>query len=335
MTRKKQPDSGKEYIPPFVITSAIVSLVADISAMLGRYSATADNRDNLRLRKINRIRTIHGSLAIEGNTLTEEQITAILDGKKIIAPPREIQEVRNAIKAYEHFENWNPASKKDLLEAHKILMTGLLDRPGHYRTGNVGIMAGEKLVHMAPPADIAFSRMHDLLLWLKSTDAHPLIAGSLFHYELEFIHPFEDGNGRIGRLWQTLILFRWNPIFASVPVESLVYENQAEYYAVLNKCNQNGESSLFIEFMLRMIKDSLAAGITPEVNPEVTPEVARMLKVIKGEMTRREIQDKLGLKDEKNFREKYLLPALSMGLIEMTIPDKPNSRLQRYRISPR
>ncbi len=321
------------YTPPFTITAAIVSLVAEISSMLGRHSAINDRTDNLRLRKINRVRTIHGSLAIEGNTLSEEQITAILEGKKVIAPPREIQEVRNAIRAYEHFDKWDPSSRKDLLEAHKILMTGLLDRPGQFRTGNVGIMAGEKLVHMAPPADIAVTRMNELLSWLKTTEQHPLIAGSVFHYEFEFIHPFDDGNGRMGRLWQTLILSRWNSIFASVPVESLVYEHQAEYYAALNTSNEKAESSTFIEFMLVMIRYALVTGIAPEVNPEVTPEVRRMLAVMDGDMTRKEIQEKLGLKDEKNFREKYLQPAIAAGFVEMTIPDKPNSRLQGYRLT--
>jgi Fic family protein len=322
------------YIPPFKITPAIVSLVADISQKLGRLSVLQDASKTIQLRRTNRIRTIRGSLAIEGNTLSEEQITAILEGKKVIAPPREIQEVRNAINAYDQCEQWRPFVGKDLLDAHRVLMTGLLDRPGRFRTGGVGVVEGQTLVHLAPPAVRVSILMKDLLHWLQTTDQHPLIAGSVFHYEFEFIHPFEDGNGRIGRLWQTLILLKWNPLFAHIPVESIVHEHQAEYYAALNKSTENTDPSVFVEFMLGMILDAVASFVTPAVTPHVTPEVRKMLPLLKGEMTRTEIQQKLGLKDEKHFREAYLQKAMAAGLIEMTLPDKPNSRLQKYRITP-
>ena len=196
-------------------------------------------------------------------------------------------------------------------------------------------MAGQTVVHLAPPADRVSSLMNDLLQWIEATDQHPLIAGSVFHYEFEFIHPFEDGNGRVGRLWQTLILRKWNPLFAHIPVESLVYEHQAEYYAVLNKSTENAESSVFIEFMLRMIRSAVASLSAPEATPHVTPEVRKMLSILKGEMTRKEIQQILGLKDEKHFRTAYQQPAIAARLIEMTVPDKPNSRLQKYRITPK
>jgi len=325
----------QNYTPPFNISSTIVSLVAEISQILGRLAVLDDVSNNLRLRRINRIRTIQGSLAIEGNTLSVEQITAILEGKRVMAPPREIQEVRNAIKAYEVLEKWKPYSKDDLLSAHSILMSALLDLPGTFRTGGVGVMAGQTVVHLAPPADRVPHLMNDLLQWLKETNQHPLIAGSVFHYEFEFIHPFEDGNGRMGRLWQTLILSNWNPLFSAIPVESLVYEHQAEYYAALNKSTKNAESSVFIEFMLKMILGAVRSLSTPEVRPDVTPEVKKMLSVLNGEMTRKEIQQKLGLKDEKHFRTAYQQPAIAQGLIEMTVPDKPNSRLQKYRITPK
>lgn len=325
----------KPYAPPFTITAAIISLIAEISQMLGRLSAFEEVSKTLRLRRINRIRTIQGSLAIEGNTLTVEQITAILDGKRVIAPPREIVEVRNAVKAYNLFEAWTPFSQDDLLTAHTTLMTGLLDIPGKYRNGGVGVIAGERVIHMAPPEGRVPALMSDLLHWLQYTDQHPLLASSVFHYEFEFIHPFEDGNGRIGRLWQTLILSKWNPLFVNIPVESLVYENQQEYYTAINKSTENAESSVFIEFMLRMIFDAVASIATPEVAPEVTPEVRKMLSVLSGEMTRKEIQQKLGLMDEKHFRVNYQQAAVAAGLIEMTIPDKPNSRLQKYRITPK
>jgi Fic family protein len=326
---------SKTYIPPFTVSSAILSLVADISTLLGRLSVLDNAPKNIRLRRINRIRTIQGSLAIEGNTLTEEQITAIIEGKRVIAPPGEIQEVRNAIKAYDVFEKWNPYSQNDILSAHKLLMTAMLESPGTFRTGGVGVMAGQAVVHMAPPANRVPFLMKDLLSWLKETDVHPLVSSSVFHYEFEFIHPFEDGNGRMGRLWQTLILSKWNPLFSSIPVESLVHEHQAEYYAALNKSTKNAESSVFIEFMLKMIHRAVVSFGTPEVAPEVTPEVKKMLLAISGEMSRKQIQEKLGLSDEKNFREAYQQPAVAANLIEMTIPDKPNSRLQKYRITPK
>jgi len=322
-----------EYIPPFTITPAVISLISEISEMIGRISAFTDSADNLRLRKVNRIKTIKGSLSIEGNTLSEEQITAILEGKKITAPVREIREVKNAIRAYDYIDKWLPYLEDDLLAAHGILMEGLLDNPGSYRKGGVGVVAGERLVHPAPPAGRVPVLMKDLLLWLKKTDHHPLVAGAVFHYEFEFIHPFDDGNGRIGRLWQTLILYKWNPVFVNVPVENIVYKYQGEYYNAIKESTKNSDSTFFIEFMLRMISEAVRGMYTPEVTPYVTPEVKKMLLIIKGEMTRKEIQQKLGLKDEKHFRERYIKPSVEAGIIEMTVPDKPNSRLQKYRIT--
>jgi Fic family protein len=320
------------YQPPCTITPAIVNLVAQISEAVGRLSAIADAVKTLRLRRINRIRTIRGSLAIEGNTLNEEQITAILEGKRVIAPPREIQEARNAIAAYDRFEEWRPDVEAELLEAHHILMAGLIDEAGIYRHGGVGVMAGAQLIHMAPPADRVPALMRDLFQWLSASDAHPLITSSVFHYEFEFIHPFADGNGRMGRLWQTLILSRWNPLFADIPVESLVYEHQAEYYQALQASTDQADSAPFVEFMLRMIFDAVTS-IAPQVAPQVNPQVRRLLEAIGGEMTRKALQGVLELQDRKSFRERYLLPALAEGLIEMTITGKPNSRLQKYRLT--
>ncbi|MFZ5798110.1 MAG: Fic family protein [Thermodesulfobacteriota bacterium] len=320
------------YQPPYTITSAILNLVAEISEKLGRLTALADSGKALQLRRINRIRTIQGSLAIEGNTLSEEQITAILDGKRVLAPPREIQEVRNAIAAYDRLGLWGPGEEAELLEAHRILMAGLLDKAGVYRRGGVGVMAGGQVIHMAPPADRVPALMHDLFRWLAQSDEHPLITSSVFHYEFEFIHPFADGNGRMGRLWQTVILSRWNPLFAEIPVESLVYEHQSRYYRALQESTDQTDSAPFIEFMLRMILDAVMI-IAPQVSPQVSPQVALLLKAIKGEMSREELQSALNLQDRKSFSGRYLKPAHEGGLIEMTIPDKPNSRLQKYRMT--
>ena len=321
------------YQPPFTLTPGSLRLVAEIAEAIGRLSAQVASPAALRLRRSNRIRTIQGSLAIEGNTLNEEQITAILDGKRVVAPPREIQEARNAIAAYDRFEQWQPHGEGELLEAHRILMTGLLDEAGAYRRGGVGIIAGEQVIHLAPPADRVPSLMQDLLHWLRTTDQHPLVASSVFHYEFEFIHPFADGNGRLGRLWQKLILFRWNPLFAHIPVESLVHEHQTEYYQALQRSTDQTDSAAFIEFMLRMILDAVSSAAAPQVAPQVTPQVERLLQTLVGEMSREELQITLGLQDRKSFRARYLTPALAEGLIEMTLPEKPNSRLQKYRLT--
>ena len=193
-------------------------------------------------------------------------------------------------------------------------------------------MAGQQVIHMAPPADRVPHLMADLFGWLAATEAHPLIASSVFHYEFEFIHPFADGNGRMGRLWQSLILARWNPLFADIPVESLIFEHQAEYYQAMQESTRQTDSAPFIAFMLRMILDTVTTS-APQVSPQVTPQVGELLAAIQGEMGREALQTALSLSDRKSFRERYLKPALDDGLIEMTIPNKPNSRLQKYRLT--
>lgn len=321
-----------DYQPPYTITPEILNRVAAISEVIGRLTLLADQAKALRLRRINRIRTIHGSLAIEGNSLSEAQITAILEGKRVIAPPREVQEVKNALAAYDRFGTWRPEVEKDLLEAHRVLMSGLIDGAGRYRRGGVGVMADQQVIHLAPPADWVPHLMGDLFGWLVATDAHPLIASSIFHYEFEFIHPFADGNGRMGRLWQSLILARWNPLFADISVESLIFAHQAEYYQAIQESTRQTDAAPFIAFMLQMILDTVTTS-APQVSPQVTPQVGELLVTIHGEMSREMLQAALGLADRKSFRERYLKPALANGLIEMTIPDKPNSRLQQYRLT--
>jgi len=319
------------YQPPFTITPRIIDLISRISEVVGRLTASADGEQALRLRRINRIRTIHGSLAIEGNTLSEEQITAVVEGKRVIAPPREIQEVKNAIAAYDAMDRWRPDTGADLLEAHRVLMSGLIDESGMYRKGGVGVIKGAEIIHMAPPASRVPALMADLFQWLESCEYHPLIASSAFHYEFEFIHPFTDGNGRMGRLWQTLILKQWNPLFADMPVESMIHQHQDAYYLALQEATEKSDSAYFTAFMLEMILNTLAT--TPQVTLQVTPQVERLLDVLQGEMSREQIQSRLGLRDRQSFRDRYLKPALDAGLIEMTRPDTPNSRLQKYRLS--
>lgn len=331
-----------KYQPPYTITSKIINLIAQISENIGRLTVLEEIQDSLKLRKANRIRTIQGSLAIEGNTLSTEQITAILNGKTVIAPPKEVQEVRNAIKAYEAFQQWQPSQEKDLLQAHQILMTGLIDEVGQYRHGGVGVMSGDRVVHMAPPANQINRLMADLLNWLNDSDIHPLIQSSVFHYEFEFIHPFADGNGRMGRLWQTLILSRWNPIFANIPVESLIYQNQKAYYEALQASTDRTDSAPFIEFILHMILDAILSStdtaqdsdhVTAQVNVQVSDQVQRLLSAMKQEdYTLAELMQLVGLTHRATFQRNYLNPAIEAGLIKRTIPDKPKSPKQRYRL---
>jgi len=324
-----------DYQPPFTLTSEIVSRVAEIGELVGRLAVQLDRDSQLRLRRINRIRSVAGSLAIEGNTLGEERITAILDGRRVIAPPREIQEARNALAAYEQMGGWNPRREADLLAAHRVLMRGLLDSAGAYRRGGVGVMAGQAVLHMAPPAGQVPRLMADLFAWLARTPDHPLIASSVFHYEFEFIHPFADGNGRMGRLWQTLLLSRWQPLFAHLPVESLIHRHQEAYYRAIQVSTEGTDSAPFIGFMLDRIRDALLDTASPQVAPQVSPQVAALLRAFRGEMSREDLQAALGLADRKSFRQRYLLPALESGWIEMTLADKPHSRLQKYRLSER
>jgi Fic family protein len=325
------------YTPPFSITPIIIRLIAEINLQLGRLSVQ-DEKRQLKLRRINQIRTVQGSLAIEGNTLSEAQITAILEGKRVIAPPKEIQEARNALQAYEQFGRWLPDHELHLLAAHQLLMTGLAEDAGHYRQGNVGVMNGSKVVHMAPPASRVPQLMGDLLGWLRSTEQHPLIASCIFHYEFEFIHPFSDGNGRMGRLWQTLILSRWLPLLAQLPVESMIHASQNEYYQAINQSTLKTDAAAFVEFMLSIILSTLQQNdvgtqVTPQVSPHVTPQVAQLVALLKqGPQGREQLQQLLQLKDRKSFSARYLQPALAAGLIEMTLPDKPQSRLQQYRL---
>ena len=320
--------------PPYSINPAILSLVAEIAGEVGRLGALAGSGNVPKLRRENRIRSIHASLAIENNTLTLDQVTSVIAGKRVLGPQREIQEVKNAFAAYEAMPSWKSSALKDLLAAHRLMLEGLVDEAGKFRARSVGIAKGKRIVHLAPPADRVPGLMKDLLGWLKRTDAHPLIAGCVFHYELEFIHPFADGNGRMGRLWQTLILSQWHPLFAFLPVETVIRDQQAEYYRILAACDKAGNSTAFIEYLLSALLVALRESPnTDQVTDQVSDQVAALLRTLKTEtLTALECMKRLKLSHRPTFRANYLNPALSAGLIERTIPDKPNSRLPKYRL---
>ena len=318
--------------PPYTITPGILDLVEQIGEAIGQAEAAGLGLD-FRLRREARVRTVHGSVAIEGNALSEEQVSAILDGKRVVGPPKDVQEVRNANAAYDLAGDWTPASEDDLLAAHRALMNELAGTAGRYRTAAVGVIGPDGVHHIGPPAGRVPGLMADLIGWLRDTEEHPLIASSVFHYEFEFIHPFEDGNGRLGRLWQTLILSRWKPMFAHVPVESVVQARQPEYYTAIEESSRQGESTPFIRFMLDAILTAVRQA-TPQETPQVTPQVKQLLEVVNGEMSRHEILEALSLRDRKWLRQGYLGPALQAGLIEMTRPDAPRAKNQRYRLTP-
>jgi Fic family protein len=244
--------------PPYEITSNILALIASISEQIGTINAVHLNKPPTELRKKNRIKTIQSSLEIEGNTLSVEQITDLLDNKRVLAPKKDILEVKNAVAVYEKLQEFDVYDLESLCKAHSVLMNNLVDNPGKLRSSSVGIVKGSQIAHLAPPGEMVAPLMNDLFKYLKQDQDILLIKSCVFHYEFEFIHPFVDGNGRMGRLWQTLILKEHSPVFEFLPIESLVKEKQLEYYQVLGTSDRMGNSTAFIEFMLEIIRDELA-----------------------------------------------------------------------------
>lgn len=243
--------------PPYKITSKILSLVVSISEKLGEVKTAYLNQPAAELRKQNRIKTIQSSLEIEGNTMTVEQITALIDNKRVLAPQKDIQEVKNAILVYDQLGKYKAYSLNSLCQAHKLLMTGLVDNAGELRKANVGIAKGSQITHLAPPPHLVKSQLEELFSYVKHDTDILLIRSCVFHYEFEFIHPFLDGNGRMGRLWQTVLLRQEYPVFDYLPIETLIKKTQTEYYNILSKCDRQGESTLFIEYMLNIINEAL------------------------------------------------------------------------------
>ena len=273
----------KNKKPPFEITNTIIDSVAEIAELVGRLTSTNQLSSNPTLRRSNRIRTIHGSLAIEQNTLSLEQVTAVLNGKHVLAPPKDIAEVKNAYEIYERLDELDPYSVDDLLTAHGIMTRELVDESGMFRTRPVGVVDQEgRVLHFGTLPQYVPDLVMELLDWVKNSDVHMLIRSCVFHYEFELIHPFADGNGRVGRLWHTLLLSKWNPAFAWLPVESIIHDRQEEYYAAINASNAAGESTVFIECMLSAIKASLidAINASDEVSDGVRDKATMRWKQI-------------------------------------------------------
>lgn len=255
--------------PPYEITTKILSFISSISEKIGEIKSAHLQSPPTELRKKNRIKTIQSSLEIEGNTLTIEQITDLINNKRVLAPKKDILEVKNAIEVYSKLQEFKVYQLSSLCQAHGILMAGLVETPGQLRTTSVGIVKGEEVAHLAPPGDMVYPLMNDLFDYLKKDDDILLVKSCVFHYEFEFIHPFVDGNGRMGRLWQTMILKEYSPVFEFLPIETIVKDRQQDYYNVLGKSDNQGSSTIFIEFMLNVLNDALEDLLRIQ-NPSVT-----------------------------------------------------------------
>lgn len=324
------------YEPPFTITNRIVSYVASISEKIGRITLLSDMEAKPHLRKNNRIKSIHSSLKIEANSLSLNQVRDVINGKLVLGEQKEIQEVKNAYDAYEKILDLDPYSIDDLKKFHGIMTRYIVEESGDFRRGEEGVFNGEQCIFMAPPAQYVPQLMNELFGWMREaqTKVHPLVLSSVFHYEFVFIHPFSDGNGRMARLWHTAILSKWKPIFEYIPIESQVEKFQEDYYDAIARCHVEGESTFFIEFMLSQIDkilDELSVQISDDYQ-QIPESVQKLLAVMEYDIsyTGNALMEKLGLKSREGFRRNYLRPAMEMHLIHMTIPDKPNSRNQRY-----
>lgn len=344
-----------EYSPQFHPTELMLSLVAESSELAGRIPAlhklsAGECRESL-------VRSVHASLAIEGSQLSLEQVRLAVDGKRIIADPAEILEVRNAFRAYELIMSQDPLSEKSFLRAHSLMMNGLVREYGKLRTCGAGVFAGNVPVHIAPPASLVPKLVHDLFAWYRESGLPPLVKSAVFHYELEFIHPFADGNGRMGRLWHRLLLGQQTRLFLFIPADELILERRKDYYGALGEADTSGDCAGFVEFMLEVVRDSLrefAARCsqvcdqdTDQVSDQDTAQVSdqvrwtdslsgtpagRILRALRDEtLSAAELMRRTGLSHMPTFRKNYLNPALEQGLIERTVPDRPNSSRQKYR----
>lgn len=323
-----------KYVPPYEITDEMLDLVGQIMETLGQLSGVNDFERLPRLRKSSRIKSIHSSLAIENNTLSIEQVTDVINGKRVLGPQEDIVAVKNAIEAYKYIEKVDAYNIADLLKVHGVMMNGLVTEAGQLRTGQVGVFNGDgEVVHIAPSSEIKPSLLSQLFDWAKSSKINMLIKSCAFHYEFEFIHPFRDGNGRMGRLWQTIMLSSWKPIFAWTPIESIIKDNQEGYYRAIELSTSQGKSNEFILFMLDVINKAVKniAKDTKNHFNHLSSCVSALMDIIESyPQSANELMAKLNLKSRDSFRKNYLYPAIEAGIVGMTEPDKPTSKNQRY-----
>ena len=323
------------YKPPFSITNNMLSKCISIAEKLGKISIFNSLKRMPILRKNNRIKSIHSSLAIEANSLSLNQVRDVIMGKTVIGPRKEIQEVKNAYKAYEMINDFDCYNEKDLLKAHETLTYLIENDSGQYRNHAEGVFDGEQVIFVAPSEKFVPALMHDLFDWLKNDLETPmLIKSCVFHYEFVFIHPFSDGNGRTARLWQNVLLMKWNPIFEYIPLESRIQKYQDEYYNAISECHKNGDSNKFIEFMLRLIDESIdeVSNNFVQESKNISEQVNKLLEIMDYDipLSANEIMRRLDIKSKETLRANYLNPAIENGLVKMTIPDKPSSKNQKY-----
>ena len=322
------------YIPPYTISNKMFELVSEISEKVGRITSHKELESKPHLRRNNRIRSINSSLKIEANSLSLSDVRDVINGHLVLGDQKEIQEVKNAYVAYEKIPEIDPTSISDLKRIHGIL-TYRTRESGVFRKGDEGVLSGSECIFVAPPPHMVNELMRDLMQWVKENEGviHPLILSAIFHYEFVFIHPFADGNGRMARLWHTVLLYRWRSAFEYIPLESQIERFQNEYYDAIAVCHTKDNSDIFIEFMLDMINQILDEVVLQvnRSNSEVSEYVKRMLAVMdEVPYTSNSIMEALGLKSKETLRKNYINPAMELGLIKMTLPDKPNSRNQRY-----
>ncbi|MBQ8311849.1 MAG: Fic family protein [Clostridia bacterium] len=324
------------YEPPFTISNRMLTLVAEIAEKTGRISNYRTFESKPHLRRNNRIRSIHSSLAIEANSLSLDEVKGVIAGKTVLGPQKEIQEVKNAYQAYDQIGEFDPYSVDDLKSLHGVMTYLTVQESGMFRTGDEGVFRDNKCIFMAPPPHLVPEQMESLFGWMRraADTVHPLILSSVFHYEFVFIHPFADGNGRMARLWQTALLSAWNPVFQYLPLESRIHEFQDEYYEAIAACHRVGKSDEFVEFMLDKINLTLDWVLT-QVSGEdayLTEQIRRLLDVMEYDVpyTAAQIMAALGLKSKENLRKLYIGPAMEKGLVVMGMPDKPTSRNQTY-----
>lgn len=323
------------YKPPFNITNEMLMTTISITEKIGKIEAYESLKRMPVLRRNNKIKSIHSSLVIEANSLSLDEVRDVIAGKTVIGPQKEIQEVKNAYDAYEMINKFDGYSEKDLLKAHGIMTYLIENESGKYRNHAEGVFDGKKVIFIAPPHELVPNLMSDLFYWLKNDNDVPiLIKSCIFHYEFVFIHPFGDGNGRTARLWQNVLLTKWNPIFEYIPIESKIQKYQNEYYDSIAMCHKNGNSNAFIEFMLKMIDETLdevIQGVKRE-SKNISDQVNKLLEIMDLDIpiSANEIMKRLGIKSKETLRGSYLNPAIENGLIRMTIPDKPNSKNQKY-----
>ncbi len=323
------------YKPPFSITSYMLEKSISIANKIGKISFYESLERMPILRRNNKIKSVYSSLVIEANSLSLEQVKDVIAGKMVIGPQKDIQEVNNAYKAYEMIHNFDGFNEQDLLKAHGILTYLIDDESGRYRNHAEGVKDGDRIIFIAPPEELVPKLMSDLFEWLNDDKETPiLIKSCIFHYEFVFIHPFKDGNGRTARLWQNVLLSKWNNIFEYLPIESQIKKYQEDYYKAISNSHINGNSNCFIEFMLKMIDETLDETIllSEKESKNISEKVNKLLEVMDYDipLSANELMNRLKIKSKETLRDSYLKPAIKNGLVKMTLPDKPNSKNQRY-----